>query len=414
MSPNTLAMRGMQAVPLTRTALPLASVLLVECTAASPSFISPWRYRDQQGSVGSAFAVEGRRILTNAHVVRDAVRLRVQRFGSAEKFPARIVAVSLECDLALIEIIDETVDPHTGRHLTSPPLGASSRSEVFWRDLPCLEWAESSVPELYDTVSVIGFPAGGQTICVTKGVVSRIDTQTYNRYSASALLIAQIDAAINPGNSGGPAIDDLGKVAGVAFLKRTSIDTDNVGYIIPALVAKNFLRNLEINGGRFGGLPELGFEYQSLDNLSLRRATGMREGLTGVLVVDVAPLGPLGMNDDFTDDEGEGDDEEYGEDGEDGDAHMSPVTDHKQRDQQLRERGASDDDFAPPAEGGNRSSSGGGGSGGGGGGVGENGGRPLGGVSPEEMAALRKPWLRVGDVVLKADNHAVANDGSVR
>ena len=55
----------------------------------------------------------GGRILTNAHVVRDAVRLRIQRFGSAEKFPARVVATSLECDLALIEIID--VDDGFGR-----------------------------------------------------------------------------------------------------------------------------------------------------------------------------------------------------------------------------------------------------------------------------------------------------------
>ena len=50
------------------------------------------------------------------------------------------------------------------------------------------------------------------------------------------------------------------------FLKRTTSDSDNIGYLIPTVVAKNFLRNLELSGGHFTGLPELGFDYQSLDN----------------------------------------------------------------------------------------------------------------------------------------------------
>lgn len=276
--------------PLTRSSLPLSSVVLIECTSAAPSFISPWRYRDQQATVGSGFAVEQHRIMTNAHVVRGAVRIRVQRFGSAEKYAARVVAMGLECDLALIEIIERNA-------AASPDVPSG-----FWADLPPLQWAESGVPELYDSVSVIGFPAGGQTICVTKGVVSRIDTQAYNRFSSSSLLIAQIDAAINPGNSGGPALDNEGRVAGVAFLKRTTLDADNIGYIIPATVARNFLHTVEKNTlapaqtprSASTSVPGLGFEYQSLDNPSLRRSAGMSDAQTGVLVVRVAPLGALG------------------------------------------------------------------------------------------------------------------------
>ena len=52
--------------PLNRSQLPLGSVVVVECTSTSPSFISPWRYRDQQRTVGSGFVIMGRRILTNA------------------------------------------------------------------------------------------------------------------------------------------------------------------------------------------------------------------------------------------------------------------------------------------------------------------------------------------------------------
>ena len=119
-----------------------------------------------------------------------------------------------------------------------------------------------------------------QTICVTKGVVSRIDTQTYNRYSASALLIAQIDAAINPGNSGGPAVDEEGKVAGVAFLKRSSIDTDNVGFIIPAQVARNFLRSLEINqnSNTQWALKRAPFELTGMATKCVHKPTGAGAG----------------------------------------------------------------------------------------------------------------------------------------
>jgi S1-C subfamily serine protease len=51
-------------------------------------------------------------------------------------------------------------------------------------------------------VSVVGFPQGGDNVCVTKGVVSRIDRQQYS-HGRTALLAIQVDAAINSGNSGG-------------------------------------------------------------------------------------------------------------------------------------------------------------------------------------------------------------------
>lgn len=61
---------------------------------------------------------------------------------------------------------------------------------------------------------MVGYPVGGDSLSITKGIVSRV---TLVRYSPAARLLGiQIDAAINPGNSGGPAFADLeaGKVAG--------------------------------------------------------------------------------------------------------------------------------------------------------------------------------------------------------
>ena len=60
---------------------------------------------------------------------------------------------------------------------------------------------------MQEAVHVVGFPTGGKTICVTEGVVSRIDMQ-------SESLCIQVDSAINPGNSGGPAFNSKGEVTG--------------------------------------------------------------------------------------------------------------------------------------------------------------------------------------------------------
>ena len=50
-------------------------------------------------------------------------------------------------------------------------------------------------------------------MCVTAGVVSRIETGVYTNagVSGSELLLMQIDAAINSGNSGGPVFDLTGR-----------------------------------------------------------------------------------------------------------------------------------------------------------------------------------------------------------
>ncbi len=53
-----------------------------------------------------------------------------------------------------------------------------------------------------------GYPLGGDSLSITKGIVSRV-TMTRYAHASNKLLGIQIDAAINPGNSGGPAFADL-------------------------------------------------------------------------------------------------------------------------------------------------------------------------------------------------------------
>jgi len=169
-------------------------VCRVEIARVEYSVLQPWQRNPQTKATGTAFVIEeshrngtnetelpttssGRpfRLLTNAHVVKSATDIRVRPHGSARRFPAKVVVYAPDVDLALLEI-----------------LGSDQASDfaraVGGRGLPFAE----GLPALQESVHVVGFPTGGKTICITEGVVSRIDFN--NR------LVIQIDAAINPGN----------------------------------------------------------------------------------------------------------------------------------------------------------------------------------------------------------------------
>jgi hypothetical protein len=65
-----------------------------------------------------------------------------------------------------------------------------------------------------DSILVAGYPMGGDSLSITKGIVSRVVMTRY-AHASNKLLGIQIDAAINPGNSGGPAFSDLQEVRAV-------------------------------------------------------------------------------------------------------------------------------------------------------------------------------------------------------
>lgn len=230
---------------------------------AQCNYADPWRKHSQASSTGTGFLVRGRWIVTNAHVVHRAVSILVRATtGPPIKYGARVVNVGLPCDLAVLEVTDPR----------------------FWQGKESLELS-SLLPQLDDNVTCIGFPMGGDNICVTRGVVSRIDV------NMDGLLRIQIDAAINPGNSGGPVVGKGGLVVGVAasHLKNAS----NIGYIIPTAVLDQFLQCSE-QPGSYVGVPSLGIgRPQTLESPALRRGLKLPDGFTGgVRISAVWPLGP--------------------------------------------------------------------------------------------------------------------------
>src|SRR5262249_36042458 len=184
-----------------------------------------WTKHSPQEASGTGVVIDGKRILTNAHVVLYASQLFVESYQSSDKLPAKVEAVSPGIDLALLRLEDQS----------------------FFEKRPPLSRI-SALPEVKETVLVYGYPQGGSALSITKGIVSRIEFTGYNEGTSGVRV--QIDAAINPGNSGGPALVD-GKMIGLIFSKLTQ--ADNIGYIIPHEENDPFLK--DVAHGTYGGKP---------------------------------------------------------------------------------------------------------------------------------------------------------------
>ena len=229
-----------------------------------PDYYNPWNMRGISKGSGSGCIISGNRILTNAHVIADSTFIQVQRYGQAKLYEAEVLNVSHDADLALLTVKDTS----------------------FFKGIIPLELGE--LPEPQEEVFVYGFPVGGDSLSITKGVLSRIEHRFYT-HSSQYLLAGQIDAAINYGNSGGPVLVD-GKIAGVVMQMLRSKMTDNIGYMVPVTVVKHFFDDIE--DGRYDGFPEIGIIIQNLENPDMKRKYGLKDEQTGILINTVLPSSP--------------------------------------------------------------------------------------------------------------------------
>src|SRR6201997_266365 len=240
------------------------SLVRITTTSQEPDYKVPWNPGSISGGVGAGFVIDGGRILTNAHVVSNARFIVVEKEDDPQRYPALVQFVGHDCDLAVLHVLDK------GFFQNTRPL------------------ALGGIPAIESPVSVYGYPIGGERLSVTRGIISRIDFQTYTHSGIDSHLAVQIDAAINPGNSGGPVMQD-GKVVGVAFQGYSGDVAQNVGYMIPTPVIRRFLK--DISNGRYDGYVDLSLTYFKLVNPSERRGLGLPDDEQGVLVSSVSSAG---------------------------------------------------------------------------------------------------------------------------
>ena len=125
------------------------SVVKVHCSGAAPNYAQPWQMGEQENWSGSAFAMNlGSRwaLLTNAHVVTNALTLYVTRQGCSTKRRCYVIAIAHDLDLAIVGVDDK----------------------MFQQAVPALTFTHVA-PSLFADVHVMGYPEGGATLCMTKG-----------------------------------------------------------------------------------------------------------------------------------------------------------------------------------------------------------------------------------------------------
>ena len=160
-------------------------------------------------------------ILTNAHVVSRAVRIRVKLEDGTEN-DARVIGVDTQTDLAVIKI-----------EATKP--------------LPIARMGDSDKLNVGDWVLAIGSPFGFEQT-VTAGIISAKDRVTDTGSTAFQQFL-QTDAAINPGNSGGPLVNLGGEVIGINTQIATNTGTySGIGFALPSSTAVDIYNQLVTDG----------------------------------------------------------------------------------------------------------------------------------------------------------------------
>ena len=230
------------------------AVVKVFSTLRGPDPFKPWGKAGPQEVTGSGVVIEGKRILTNAHVVGYASQVQIQANQAGDKVSATVVAVGRGIDLAILKLDDESFfDTHA-------PVPRASL-----------------LPDVREAVFAYGYPTGGNSLSITKGIVSRVEFVPYSFGSAG--LRIQVDAAINPGNSGGPVIAG-DKMVGLAF--ATATNAQNTGYIIPNEEVELFLK--DVADGGYVGKPGIFDDLQTLENPALRNFLKLDKSVEGAVV----------------------------------------------------------------------------------------------------------------------------------
>ena len=227
----------------------------------------------RQHALGSGVMVDSDGyIMTNAHVVEGAQRIRVvlpvppasssfevTTVGRAQVFDAKVIGIHKESDLALLKI--------EGTNLPTLPLNPQRLARPG------------------ELVFAIGSPEGLQN-SVTMGVVSSVWRQPD---PDKPMVYIQTDAPINPGNSGGPLVDVDGDIVGLnTFILSSGGGSEGLGFAIPARIVSFVYQSLK----KYGHVHriEIGAVAQTITP-DLAAGLALAQNW-GVIISDVTPHGP--------------------------------------------------------------------------------------------------------------------------
>ena len=211
-----------------------------------------------QGS-GVIFTPDGY-VLTNAHVVAGAARLRAA-FTDGQMLDAMLVGEDAATDTAVLRL--------SGNGLPYAELGSSATLRVG------------------QMVVAIGNPLGFQCT-VTAGIVSALGRTLRTPSGRNLDSVIQTDAPLNPGNSGGPLVSGAGRVVGIntATIAPAQGICFAIGIDTAVWVATRLMRDGRVRRSRLG----LGGQTVPIDT-RVRRFHALAQS-SGVLVLEVVDGGP--------------------------------------------------------------------------------------------------------------------------
>ena len=235
------------------------------------TYYYPWgqpyyRYSEVQGS-GFVSNLTGQFvIITNYHVIEDAINITVT-FTDGDAYTANVTGSDPYADLTVL-----------------------SANAPQYKYKP-LKITSSSTLKVGDSVIAVGTPLG-LTGSMTSGIVSALGRTVSVDWSSYAIAdCIQTTAPINPGNSGGPLLNYQGEVVGITSYTATyeGVAAQGLGLAIPS---STILREIEalITNGSYNSHPWLGI---SGTDMTFEIAQAMNTNVTyGVLITQVTSGGP--------------------------------------------------------------------------------------------------------------------------
>jgi serine protease DegQ len=223
--------------------------------------VTPRRIKSRSGGSGVIVDAGNGHIVTNNHVIADAVTIEVV-LSDGRLLPARLVGRDIGSDIAVIEVQD--------RRLPQVPVGDSDKVRVG------------------DVVAAVGNPFGLEGTA-TLGIVSATMRTEIGHEAFEDFL--QIDAVINPGNSGGALVNVRGELIGINTATAGSAGNVGIGFAIPINMARVIKNEIIRNGRMRRGSPGL-----VVEDLSYERAAELMSGTNrGATVTEVLPGSPAAV-----------------------------------------------------------------------------------------------------------------------
>lgn len=227
-------------------------------------------YLQEQASGSGVILSSDGYIVTNYHVVENAVELEV-RLSDGEHRKAELVGADRATDLAVIKV------------------------DAGGQKLPVAVFGDSDALKVGELAVAIGNPLGKRfERTVTAGVISGLNRTL--RYGDQEFELIQTDAAINRGNSGGPLANIRGEVIGINTIKMELVGVEGMGFAIPGNTVRTVVNDLTKHGRvirpwvgvgvaekeaaaqQFGTVIERGLLVVKVYSGSAAARAGMRQG----------------------------------------------------------------------------------------------------------------------------------------